>query len=33
MNHKNIIKIYEIFDNQKYVFLVMEYVEGGDLMQ
>ena len=31
MRHKNIIQLYEIIDNSKYVILVMEYVGGGSL--
>jgi serine/threonine protein kinase len=31
MRNKNIIQLYEIIDNQKYVILVMEYVGGGSL--
>ena len=27
LNHNNIIKIYEIFQNDKFVFLVLEYAD------
>lgn len=33
LDHKNIIKIYEIFENPKYYFLVTEYVAKGDLFK
>lgn len=29
----SITKIYEVFENQKYYFFVMEYANGGDLLQ
>ena len=32
LDHKNIIKIYEIFDNKKYIFIVMEFANSGDLL-
>lgn len=28
----HIIKLYEIFENQKYIFMVIEYVDSGDLL-
>lgn len=31
LDHPNIIKYYEDFDSQKYIFLVMEYFEGQTL--
>ena len=31
LNHDNIIKLYEIFENPKFYFFVTEYVENGDL--
>jgi serine/threonine protein kinase len=31
--HPNVIQIYEVFQNQKYFFFVMEYASGGDLLQ
>jgi len=31
MNHKNIVKIYEAFETENHVYLVMEYVGGGSL--
>lgn len=29
LNHKNIISLYEVFENRKYIFLVTEYAEKG----
>ena len=31
MNHPNIVKIYEAFETEEHVYLVMEYVGGGSL--
>jgi len=31
--HKNIIRLLEVFENKQHIFLVMEYAEGGDLLQ
>jgi serine/threonine protein kinase len=31
MNHPNIVKIYEAFETEENVYLVMEYVGGGSL--
>lgn len=33
ITHKNIVKLYEIFENSKYYFFVTEYAELGDLMK
>jgi hypothetical protein len=30
-NHPNIIKLYDNYENEKYIFLVMEYINGGNL--
>lgn len=32
LNHPNIIKLYSHFDDEYHVFLLMEYAEGGILM-
>lgn len=32
LNHQNVIKIFEIFSNKKFVFMVMELVNKGDLL-
>lgn len=31
MDHPNIIKLYDIFEDEKYVCLVVELMEGGEL--
>jgi calcium-dependent protein kinase len=31
LDHPNIIKYYELFENEKYIYLVMELCQGGDL--
>lgn len=31
MNHPNIVKIYEAFETEDHVYLVMDYVVGGSL--
>ena len=31
MNHPNIVKIYEAFETESHVYLVMDYVSGGSL--
>lgn len=31
LDHNNIIKLYEVYEGNKNVYLVMEYVEGGEL--
>ena len=33
LNHANIIKLYEIFENDKYYFFVTEFAEKGDLLR
>ena len=30
-HHKNIIKIYDIFENENFFYIIMEYCSGGDL--
>jgi serine/threonine protein kinase len=32
-DHSNVVQIYEVFENKKYFFFVMEYASGGDLLQ
>ena len=32
LDHPNIAKLYEVFESHKQVFIIMEYVNGGDLM-
>ncbi|KAG6830371.1 hypothetical protein H0H92_001008 [Tricholoma furcatifolium] len=31
MNHPNIMRIYDVFEGDKELFLVLEYIEGGEL--
>ncbi len=32
LDHQNVIKILEIFQNKKYIFMVMEYMDSGDIL-
>lgn len=32
IDHENIIKLLEVFQNSKYIFFVMEYAPYGDLL-
>ena len=31
MNHPNILKIKEVYEDKKYIFFIMDYIEGGSL--
>ena len=31
INHKNIIKLIDTFENEEYIFIVIEYMKGGNL--
>jgi calcium-dependent protein kinase len=33
LDHPNIVKYYETYDDNKYVYLVMEYISGMQLFQ
>ena len=30
--HPNIIKLYDIYENENYIYIIMEYCSGGDLL-
>ena len=32
LNHRNIVKLYEIFENKKFIFLVLEYSDNSDIL-
>jgi len=32
VDHPNIVKLYEVFEDKKYIHFVMELCEGGDLL-
>jgi serine/threonine protein kinase len=32
LNHENVVKLYEIFEDEGNLYLVMEYMEKGDLL-
>ena len=31
LDHPNIVKYYETYTDEKYIYLVMEYIDGGEL--
>lgn len=31
LEHPNIIEVYEVYDNPDFFYIVMEYMEGGEL--
>lgn len=33
MNHPNIIRLYEVYEDSRYVHLVTEYIKGGELFK
>ena len=33
LDHPNIVRIYEFFDDTQYLYIVMEYIKGGALLQ
>ena len=33
IDHPGVIKINEVFDSKKYILIVMEFVEGGELFE
>ena len=32
LDHPNIVKYYETYTDEKYIYLVMEYIDGGELL-
>jgi serine/threonine protein kinase len=33
LDHPNIVKYYETYIDEKYIYLVMEYINGGELFE
>ena len=33
IDHPNVIKLYEVYENELYVHLIIEYLKGGELLQ
>ncbi len=33
INHEHVIKLYEVYESDKYIHLVFEYLEGGELFE
>ena len=33
LDHPNIVKYFETYDDSRYIYLVMEYVKGSDLFE
>jgi len=33
LDHQNVIKLYEIYEGEKSVYLVLEYLRGGELFK
>lgn len=33
LNHDNIVKIYNVKSDDEYIYIVMEYIEGGELFE
>ena len=31
VDHPNIVKLYDVYDEEKYIYLVMELLEGGEV--
>ena len=32
LNHPNICKLYEVYEDSKFIYLIIEYCEGGELL-
>jgi len=33
LKHRNVLKLYEVYETSKYLFLILEYAEGGELFE
>lgn len=33
INHRNVIELFEVYENEMYIHLVIEYLKGGELFQ
>ena len=33
IEHENIIKLYEVYESDKYIHLIFEYLDGGELFE
>jgi calcium-dependent protein kinase len=33
LDHPNCIKLFEVFEDKKYIYFVMEFCEGGELFE
>jgi len=32
LNHPGIVKLYEVYEGEKHIYLIMEYIKGGNLL-
>jgi len=32
LNHPGIVKLYEVYESASHIYLIMEYIKGGDLL-
>lgn len=32
LNHPGIVKLYEVYESNSHIYLIMEYIKGGDLL-
>ena len=33
MNHEYVIRLYEVYESEKYIHLVFDFLEGGELFE
>ena len=33
VRHKNVIRLYEVYETKKYVHLIIDYLDGGDVLE